>query len=145
MIVISYTRFSSSRQAKGDSYRRQTQSAQDWCSSHVPPLVLDETFNFQDLGVSGFTGANIKKGSELSKLVHLAKSGVLGEGDIVLVESLDRLSRLPILEAFNLIQSLTDCGLRIITLQDDREYNKTNLRRLVLLCHKLSISLTQLQ
>ena len=129
-LVISYTRFSSSRQSKGDSYRRQTQTAAEWCAKQTPPATLDEKYNFNDKGKSGFTGAHLKKGSELYRLVEFAEEGELGQGDIVLIESLDRLSRLPLMEAFALIWTLTKRGMRIITLQDEREYNDRTLTRL---------------
>jgi hypothetical protein len=55
----SYIRFSSKKQMAGGSLERQTERAEKYVASH-PELELqfDNTLSFQDLGVSGYRGAN---------------------------------------------------------------------------------------
>jgi len=57
--AFSYVRFSSGRQAEGDSERRQIAMAEEYANKHG--LELDTTF--RDLGVSGFRGSNRTKGA----------------------------------------------------------------------------------
>lgn len=59
-LVISYIRFSTARQAAGDSLRRQTAAAKDWCQKRG--WKLDEKLSSRDLGVSGFNKDNVSKG-----------------------------------------------------------------------------------
>ncbi|HDP8066561.1 TPA: recombinase family protein, partial [Escherichia coli] len=49
--VISYIRFSSEKQSRGDSLRRQSKMVTDWLKAH-PEYYLDESLTFRDLGVS---------------------------------------------------------------------------------------------
>ncbi|MBL0897058.1 recombinase family protein, partial [Pectobacterium atrosepticum] len=50
-IAYSYVRFSSKKQASGDSLRRQTEMAEEYASRHMLRL---SSKNFQDLGISAF-------------------------------------------------------------------------------------------
>ena len=61
MNVISYTRFSSKRQAKGDSYRRQTDMSAKWCQENG--YELDTILRYEDLGVSAWSGASTEIGA----------------------------------------------------------------------------------
>ena len=125
--VISYTRFSSSKQAKGDSYRRQTEMALKWCLKHG--LDLDTSFVLEDLGVSGYSGANAKRGA-LGVLQKLCLDGKLEPGTVLLIEALDRLTRLPLPDAYELLLSLINNGLTIVTLTDDKVWTKDKLKNL---------------
>jgi len=58
--AYSYLRFSTPEQQRGDSFRRQTQLAQDYAARHG--LELDQELSFQDLGVSAFRGRNQETG-----------------------------------------------------------------------------------
>ncbi|MDZ8759649.1 recombinase family protein [Escherichia coli] len=88
--VISYIRFSSEKQAKGDSLRRQSKMVTDWLKAH-PEYYLDQDLSFRDLGVSGFTGKHLKGG--LGDFLTAIEKGLVKAGDTLLIESLDRLSR----------------------------------------------------
>lgn len=59
--AYSYIRFSSPDQAAGDSLRRQTEKAQNYCEQNG--LTLDERFTLRDLGVSAFHGRNAHRGA----------------------------------------------------------------------------------
>ena len=58
--AYSYLRFSTPEQMRGDSYRRQSEAATSYAERHG--LALDTNLTFEDLGVSGFRGANASEG-----------------------------------------------------------------------------------
>ncbi len=59
--AFSYIRFSSKKQQKGESFRRQAEFAVEVCRENG--WVLDETLTLNDLGVSAFRGNNAKVGA----------------------------------------------------------------------------------
>lgn len=123
--VISYTRFSSRRQAKGDSYRRQTDMALTWCRENG--LELDTSLVLEDLGTSAYSGANAQRGA-LGVLQMMCLNGDLERGTILLIEAFDRLTRLPLPDAYELLLSLVNNGLTIITLNDRKVWTKSGLK-----------------
>lgn len=125
--VISYTRFSSRRQAKGDSYRRQTDMALDWC--RVNGLELDTELLLEDLGESAYSGANSKRGA-LGVLQRMCQDGELEQGTILLIEAFDRLTRLPLPDAYELLLSLINNGLTIVTMTDRKVWTRDGLKSL---------------
>lgn len=125
--VISYTRFSSPKQAKGDSYRRQMDMAHKWCLKNG--LTLDTDFVLSDLGISGFTGANAKRGA-LGVLQKLCLEEKIVPGTVLLIEAFDRLTRLSLPEAYELLLSLVNNGLTIVTLTDEKVWTKNKLKNL---------------
>lgn len=125
--VISYTRFSTRRQAAGDSYRRQTEAAMKWCKEHGHEL--DTTLRLEDLGLSGYSGANASRGA-LGVLQMMALEGKIEAGTILLIEALDRLTRLALPDAYELLLSLINNGLTIVTLTDGKVWSKRTLSSL---------------
>jgi DNA invertase Pin-like site-specific DNA recombinase len=117
MEAISYKRFSSPKQARGDSVRRQTDVTEEYCQRHH--LRLIDTY--LDAGLSGFTGENLNDGSALTTLLHAAKVGKFKPGTRLIVESLDRLSRREISMAVRLFLDILDIGLVIVTLIDGEQ------------------------
>ncbi|MCX4136523.1 recombinase family protein, partial [Vibrio parahaemolyticus] len=120
-IAYSYIRFSSAQQAQGDSLRRQTQLAQRYCEENN--LTLSDT-NFQDLGVSAFHSDNVKEDSGLGQFLEALEQGAIPEGSYLLVESLDRLSRAKVQTALIQMLRITQLGVKIVTLMDNRLYDK---------------------
>jgi DNA invertase Pin-like site-specific DNA recombinase len=59
--VISYIRFSTLDQAKGDSERRQLAKAEKWCRGHGLTLAPENVL--RDLGFSAFRGAHAQEGA----------------------------------------------------------------------------------
>ena len=59
--AYSYTRWSTPEQSLGDSARRQIELAKRYAGKHG--LVLDDTLRLSDEGVSGFRGANVRRGA----------------------------------------------------------------------------------
>src|SRR5438105_2743351 len=87
--AFSYLRFSDKKQAKGDSLRRQLQWGPEVCARKG--WTLDDTFK-PDRGISAFRGKNAATG-ELAKFLEAIKRGQVEPGDVLLLESLDRLTR----------------------------------------------------
>lgn len=123
--VISYIRFSSEKQAKGDSLRRQSKLVTDWLKAH-PEYYLDESLTFRDLGVSGFTGKHLKGG--LGDFLTAIEKGLVKAGDTLLIESLDRLSRQDIDIASELLRNILRSGVDVVTLSDGEHYTRESLR-----------------
>ena len=122
--VFSYRRFSSGRQASGHSLERQIASAQRWCEEH--DLKLDQSLVLADLGVSAYKGHNITKGA-LAGFLEAAQSGKVPSGSILLVESLDRLTRTAIPDAIGLLTSIVRSGIRVVSLIDGLEWNNETI------------------
>lgn len=121
--VYSYIRFSTPQQARGDSLRRQTSQAEEWCAERG--LTLDT--QLRDEGVSAFTGANRAVGVLGRFLAHV-ESGEVGAGSHLIVESLDRLSREAVLDAAMQLFGLIQKGIRVVTLSDGQEYSRERLQ-----------------
>jgi len=120
----SYVRFSSPEQSKGDSLRRQLDLAREYAEKHN--LVLDTELTLEDKGVSAFTGAHRKRGA-LGVFLELVRSGKIPKGSTLIVESLDRLSREQVLDAFSQFQSIINDDIKIVTLSDGMEYCRENI------------------
>ena len=118
-LAFSYLRFSSPEQARGDSFRRQTEAAELFAA--VNGLRLDNSLTFHDLGVSAYRGANSESG-QLSKLLEAVKIGLIPKGSAILVESLDRISRQSARKALRILEDVVELGVSIITISDRREY-----------------------
>jgi DNA invertase Pin-like site-specific DNA recombinase len=123
--AYSYTRFSTPEQAAGDSARRQIELAERYAQRHG--LVLDETLRLADEGVSGFRGANVRKGA-LGQFLRAVDDGDVPDGSYLLVESLDRVSRANPWEAFPVLQQIINGGVILVTLFDDKVYDKVGMR-----------------
>ena len=116
--AYSYVRFSTPKQAQGDSYRRQLQQARAYCPTHN--LVLDDK-TIEDFGVSAFRGSNRTDGA-LGRFIDAVKSGEIERGSYLLVESVDRLSRQAIEEALTQFLEIVREGIVIVTLSDNQVF-----------------------
>src|SRR5260221_53749 len=115
--AISYKRFSSRTQALGDSNRRQTDLAEEYCKRN--DLKLIDTY--LDAGISGFSGDNLTESGALKALLDAARSGKFNPGTFLIVESLDRLTRREISMAVRLFLDILDTGLVIVTVIDGEQ------------------------
>jgi DNA invertase Pin-like site-specific DNA recombinase len=122
--AYSYLRFSSPEQMKGDSFRRQMELTRKYAKDNH--LDLDESLTFQDLGVSAYRGLNIREGA-LKAFVDAVEGGVIPAGSFLLVESLDRLSRRKVHDAFIQFNNILSKGVNIVTLQDGKVYTKDSV------------------
>ncbi|PJG48593.1 hypothetical protein CAF53_10370 [Sphingobium sp. LB126] len=125
--VYSYTRFSTPEQAQGDSYRRQTDAAARWAKSKG--LTLDDRLSFADEGVSAFRGGNAGTDKGLGRFIAACKSGLVPDGSYLIVESLDRLSRMDPHEAQYQLLEIVRSGVAVVTLGDGQEYSTERLQR----------------
>lgn len=123
--AYSYIRFSSAPQERGDSLRRQTEASETFAAAHG--LVLDDSVRLQDLGFSAYDGSNVSKGA-LGAFLEAAKSGHVRSGSVLLVESLDRLSRAEPWQAFHVFQAILNQGITIITLSDGSVFSPESMR-----------------
>tara|TARA_R110002012_G_scaffold304340_2_gene507786 strand:+ start:1287 stop:2981 length:1695 start_codon:yes stop_codon:yes gene_type:complete len=122
-IAYSYIRFSTKRQALGDSLRRQVESTRAYADKHG--LVLDESF--RDPGKSAFRGEHAKTGA-LGRFLASVEKGLIEPGSTLIVESLDRLSRATVYDATGIFKRILDAGIAIVTLEDGIRYTAEDLR-----------------
>jgi len=73
------------KQSSGDSLRRQSTAAQEFCKIHNLKLV--ETFT--DSGVSGYKGKNFSHESALSQFLRLVENGTIQPNSVLILESMD--------------------------------------------------------
>jgi DNA invertase Pin-like site-specific DNA recombinase len=116
-IGYSYIRFSSPAQAEGDSLRRQTEAARQWCEKNA--VCFDTTTTLHDLGKSAYTGAHRKNPDRhaLAAFLKLVEQGKIPRGSYLIIENLDRLSREHIRSALTLLLNLIESGVRVVQLK----------------------------
>lgn len=126
MKAYSYIRFSTPEQLKGDSLRRQLEAGEKYAKEHG--LILDNSINLQDLGLSAFHGVHKTKGA-LGEFLKLVEAGMIEKGSILIVENLDRLSRENVLDALNQFTGIIKAGISIVTLQDSQKYDTESIEK----------------
>lgn len=120
-VAYSYIRFSTRKQADGESLRRQTELAVKYARKHG--LKLDTTLNLQDLGVSAYDRSNALTGA-FAGFMAAVDAGKVARGSYLLVEQFDRLSRAKPLVALRQLEMLISAGIRVVTLQDEKVYDE---------------------
>jgi DNA invertase Pin-like site-specific DNA recombinase len=123
--AYSYLRFSSKKQAKGESRRRQLEFAEAVCERRG--WCLDDSLQFEDLGMSAYRGKNADVGA-LSGFLAATQTPRVSRGSVLIVESLDRLSREEVDEAYDLFRRIIKAGVTIVTREPEREYSQENMR-----------------
>lgn len=119
--AFSFIRWSKPEQAKGDTLRRQKADSESLCKRHkwalteLPPLE----------GKSAFRGKQRQLGS-LAEFVRRAEAGELPTGSVLIVESLDRLSREQVRTATKFFLSILDAGISIATTVPEYVYRHDN-------------------
>lgn len=113
-LAYSYIRFSHPSQAEGDSLRRQTEAAAEWCQRNG--VTLDKSTTLHDLGRSAFLGEHRKNPDRnaLAGFLKLVEQGKVPRGSFLLIENLDRLSREHIRPALTLLLNLIESGVRVV-------------------------------
>ncbi|MDR3409990.1 MAG: recombinase family protein [Formivibrio sp.] len=122
-LAISYIRWSTPEQKLGDSKRRQVAATEAFCAEHN--LILDQ--RLIDSGLSAYSGKHRKEGSNLSRFLKDVEAGKIPPGSVLIVESLDRLTRQAISEALELFLGIIRHGIDIVTLIDKEWYSKDSL------------------
>jgi DNA invertase Pin-like site-specific DNA recombinase len=123
--AYSYLRFSTPEQRDGDSFRRQWQAAQKYAEANN--LELDQELTFHDMGVPSFRGANAERG-KLALFRRAVEDGRVAPGSVLLVEDFDRLSRMDPWDAFPIFQEIINNDITIVTLKDEKAWNKQEMR-----------------
>lgn len=132
--AFSYIRFSSKKQQKGESFRRQSEFAVEVCRENG--WVLDETLTLNDLGVSAFRGNNAKVGA-LGEFLEAIRTGRVLRGSVLIIESIDRLSRSKVGEALQLFISILNSGVSIVTREPRRTYTQESINDIAALLEPL--------
>lgn len=124
--VFSYDRVSHSSQVAKGGLQRQSDMAADWCKRHG--VELDTELVLSDPGRSAYSGSNLRRGA-LGQFIALAQQKQLGKNPVLLVEALDRLSRLEPLDALDdvLIELVKRCGVTVVVLEDGQTYSRASL------------------
>jgi DNA invertase Pin-like site-specific DNA recombinase len=120
--AFSYIRFSTPEQAKGDSFRRQSEKAEKWAEKHSYQIVKSWT----DLGVSGYRGKNALTGG-FGEFLRAAAAGELPKDSVLLVENLDRVSRQTPRKALKQFLEVIDLGIGVVTLTDNELFTAESL------------------
>lgn len=124
-VAVPYIRFSSEGQRYGSSLDRQESLVVSWLA-HNPDYIRYEQ-KFEDLGVSGFDGDHVKAGA-LGKLLVAIEEGYIPAGSVVLVEALDRFSRLEPMDTLTNLRSVVGAGVDLVTLEDGQRYDASCLK-----------------
>lgn len=120
--AISYLRMSTDRQLEGHSLARQTQATKDYCLANNFELIEELT----DIGVSGYSGANSARG-QLGVFFEALRNGEIEPNTVLIVESLDRLSRQDPLTAMSQFSEMLSHGIELHTLFDKQIYSKESV------------------
>lgn len=120
--AYSYIRFSNATQAAGDSYRRQREAAEAYCTQHGLELVDAKEYSFFDQGRSAYKARHLDDTGELARFLAFVQDGTIPKGSTLLVESLDRLSRERVKDALPRFLDLLNQGINVVTLADGRLY-----------------------
>ena len=94
-------------------------ATREYCAKNG--IVLDEELLINDLGVSAFKGNNIKSGG-LGLFLVAVEEGKVPSGSMLIVESLDRISRMRVREHLPFFLDLIEKGITIMTLMDGKSY-----------------------
>jgi len=122
--AYSYVRFSTKRQAKGDSLRRQLEKSRQYAAE--ADLDLQEV-TFEDLGVSAFDQSNVTRGA-LAAFINAVASGAVERGSYLLLESLDRLSRAQVTDAIHVLTNLVKMGVSVVCVIDGRVLDQNSIK-----------------
>jgi DNA invertase Pin-like site-specific DNA recombinase len=126
--VYSYCRFSAKHQAKGSSIDRQIEKQEAWLKRH-PEHTLDTNLQLRDLATSGYHGLNLKDGGALAGFIALVErdNSPIEKGSILLIEALDRFSRLPPTEVQPIFYELVKSGIVVQTLVPEQTITAENI------------------
>lgn len=108
MKAWSYVRVSTEDQISGDGLNRQNRLFVEACQQHgwtpAEHQVIDS--------LSGYSGANLQRGG-LGRLLRAIENGTIPAGDVVVIEDIDRLSRLPPMESSGILNQIIGAGVLI--------------------------------
>lgn len=114
MKAISYIRWSSEKQAKGSSLARQKRANADF----IDTMKWQFDSEIIDAGTSAWTGSNLSDLAAFGQFISKCEREG-GKGYVLVVEQIDRISRLNTLDVILTFERLTKTGLTI-ALSDSR-------------------------
>ena len=112
-----YARYSTGTQAKGTSLRRQISNAEAFAAEQgwtIADIIADK-------GVSAYRGKNLAQGG-LGRFFNAVKTGKVAPGSVLIVESLDRLSRNTVSAQMSLLLDIIRAGVEVVTLVDHKHF-----------------------
>lgn len=118
-----YIRFSTKQQDKGVSGERQL----ELCTEHCRRQGWEIVETIEDLGRSAWKGHHLSSGN-LGRFADRVRAGEIEPGSILVVEQLDRLSRLEATTTLRWLQDLAALGLRVATVEGSNIFDKVSLR-----------------
>ena len=89
-------------------------------------MELDTSLGLEDLGVSAYDKSNITKGA-LGGFLRQVEEGKIPRGSFLLVESLDRLSRIQPIDALPIFLGVINAGITIVTLFDNQVHSRDSI------------------
>ncbi len=117
--LINYSRISSVRQTSGTGLaQQQSTEVMNQLSEHYK-LPIDSRV-FADVGKSAFKGNHLE--NDLGRLLALIEDGSVVSGSVLVVFSLDRLSRQHLTSAVSLLLNIISQGVGVHTTIDNRLY-----------------------
>jgi hypothetical protein len=119
--AYSFLRWSTKGQGQGnrDSKNRQTKSAQDWMLAHAGEYKLSGDV-FIGAGESAFKGKHLEKDEQgkaigaLQRFIESVDNETIKKDSVLLVDSVDRLSRLPVFDANKLLTEIISREIGIV-------------------------------
>ncbi|MEZ9620888.1 recombinase family protein [Vibrio sp. 10N.222.55.A3] len=124
--IYSYRRFSNMRQEKGRSLARQKKLTEEIAEKF--DLPINEDFVMTDKGLSAFHGHHKSKGA-LGIFLEAVENKVINAGSVLIVESLDRLSREQPYVAQATLAALVDADIKVVTASDEQVYSKETIAK----------------
>lgn len=124
---FSYIRFSSKKQSAengGSSVDRQAPIAERVAKEQG--WIYRPEFNAQSLGVSAYAGDNVKT---IQAIIAARKSEKIPAGSVLILEALDRATRLELDDAYQLIRSILKSGLEVYTDINKRHLTAESLNK----------------
>lgn len=118
MLATIYARFSSAEQAKGTSIARQLELCTAFAKQHgwqVSDILKEQ-------GKSAYSGANRSEGGLLYEFEQAVERGQYGNGHVLIVEHLDRITRQGWEQVLPFLQALTSNGVTVATVDSSRIY-----------------------
>lgn len=116
--AYAYVRYSRAIQATGDSENRQL-TALDLFETSTGTKIVEVVY---DKGKSAFRGDNARSGN-FKEMLDRMHSGAIRQGDYLVVESIDRITRQRVLDGVELLQGILKKGINIYTTVDKKTYS----------------------
>jgi DNA invertase Pin-like site-specific DNA recombinase len=116
-VAVSYIRFSTPEQRKGNSLKRQTADTEAWCERNGIPQ--DRELSCLDAGRSAYHGRHRDDKAALGRFLEYVREGRVPRGSFLVIENLDRLSREDERTALRLWLDILDAGVNIVQLHPE--------------------------